>query len=158
MTKSFTADVVTDRRRRVLVPLPFDPDDAWGKRPQHHVAGTVNGMTVRAVVEPLDDGWGFLLGPAWRRDCGIGPGDTVTVTLAPEGPQLGALAEDLRAALDVEPAAKEFWLTLAQFYRRGYLRWIDATKRRPNVRAERVSAVVEWLKEGVKERPERDRA
>jgi hypothetical protein len=51
----------------------------------------------------------------------------VAVTLAPEGPQLEDLAEDLRAALDAEPAAKEFWLTLAQFYRRGYLRWIDAT-------------------------------
>jgi hypothetical protein len=63
VTQSFTADVVTDRRRRVLVLLPFEPDHVWGKRPQHHVAGTVNGMGVRAVVEPLDDGWGILLGP-----------------------------------------------------------------------------------------------
>ena len=153
MTTSFTATVVTDSRRRVLVPLPFDPDDVWEKRPEHHVAGTVNGIPVRAVVEALDDGWGILLGPAWRRDCGIRAGDIVTVTLAPEGPQLDDLAEDVRAALDAAPAAREFWLTLAQFYRRSYLRWIEATTRRPDARAERIAAVVAWLDQGVKQRP-----
>lgn len=152
MSQTFTADVVT-RGRRVMAPLPFDPDDVWGQRPQHHVAGTVNGRSVRAVVETLDDGWGILLGPAWRRDCGIAPGDSVMVTLAPEGPQLDDLADDLRAALGAEPAANEFWLTLAQFYRRSYIRWIEATKRRPDVRAERIAAVVGWLKDGVKQRP-----
>ena len=67
--------VTADSRRRVLVPVPFDPDEVWGRKPTHHVAGTVNGMGVRAVVEPLDDGRGILLGPAWRRDYGIAPGD-----------------------------------------------------------------------------------
>ncbi len=153
MTQSFTTTVVRDPRRRTLIPLPFKPDDVWGSRPRHHVTGTVNGMTVRAVVEPLDDGWGILLGPAWRRDCGVRVGDTVTVVLVPEGPQVDDLADDLRTALDAEPAAKEFWLALAQYYRRGYLRWIDATKRRPDVRAERIAAVIAWLKEGIKERP-----
>ena len=55
--------VTTDKRRRVMVPVPFDPDKAWGKKPQHHVTGTVNGMGVRAVVEPLEDGFGIFLGP-----------------------------------------------------------------------------------------------
>ena len=151
---TFTAPVVNDRRRRTLVALPFDPDKEWGPRPRHHVTGTVNGMTIRAVVEPLDDGWGIVLGPAWRRDCGIRNGDTVTVALVPEGPQLEDLADDLRAALDAEPEAKDFWLSLAQFYRRSYLRWIDATKRRPQVRADRISAVVALLKAGIKERPQ----
>ncbi len=40
-----------------MVPVPFDPDEAWGANPQHHVAGTVNGMGVRAVIEPLDNGF-----------------------------------------------------------------------------------------------------
>lgn len=48
--------VTADRKGRVLVPVPFDPDDAWGHRPEHHVAGTVNGMGVRAVIERLGDG------------------------------------------------------------------------------------------------------
>jgi Bacteriocin-protection, YdeI or OmpD-Associated/Domain of unknown function (DUF1905) len=151
--RAFTAVVTTDRRRRVLVPLPFDPDEAWGSKPEHHVAGTVNGMGVRAVVEPLGEGRGILLGPAWRRGCGIGPGDRVEVVLAPEGPQRGDLAPDVAAALEAAPEAGAFFDSLAQFYRRAYLRWIDATKRRPDVRAERIATMVELLKAGKKERP-----
>jgi hypothetical protein len=81
----FDAVVTTDTRKRVLIPLPFDPDDAWGHKKEHRVHGTVDGMAVRAVVEPLGEGYGIFLGPAWRRHCGIGPGDEVEVTLAPEG-------------------------------------------------------------------------
>lgn len=152
-SRTFTAMVTTDRRRRVLVPVPFDPDEAWGPKPEHRVAGTVNGMKVRASVEPLDDGRGILLGAAWRRDCGISPGDEVTVVLAPEGPQRGDLAPDVAAALEAEPAAGAFFDSLAQFYRRAYLRWIDGTKRRPDVRATRIAEMVKLLKAGVKERP-----
>jgi hypothetical protein len=110
-------------------------------------------MGVRAVIEPLGEGHGILLGPAWRRDCGIAPGDAVTVVLTPEGPQREGLAADVAAALDAEPEAAAFFDSLAQFYRRAYLRWIDATKRRPDERAARISEMVELLKAGVKERP-----
>jgi len=136
-----------------MVPVPFDPDAAWGTKREHPVAGTVNGMGVRAVVEPFEDGWGIVLGPAWRRDCGIGPGDTVTVVLFPEGPQRADLAPDVAAALEAEPAAGSFFDGLAQFYRVAYLRWIDGTKRRPEVRAERIAVVVELLMASVKQRP-----
>jgi bifunctional DNA-binding transcriptional regulator/antitoxin component of YhaV-PrlF toxin-antitoxin module len=153
--RTFTTVVTTDRRRRVLVPVPFDPNEVWGRKPQHRVAGTVEGMGVRAVIEPLADGYGILLGPAWRRDCGIAPGDEVEVVLAPEGPQRDDLAPDVAAALDAEPEAAAFFDSLAQFYRRAYLRWIDATRRRPAVRAERIATMVELLKAGKKERPDR---
>jgi bifunctional DNA-binding transcriptional regulator/antitoxin component of YhaV-PrlF toxin-antitoxin module len=149
----YTGTVVKDRRGRVLVPVPFDPDTAWGAKPSHPVAGTVNGMGVRAVIEPLNDGHGILLGAAWRRDCGIAPGDTVEVVLFPEGPQRDELGDDIAAALRAEPEAGAFFDSLAQFYRRAYLRWIDATKRRPELRAERIAEVVRLLKAGVKERP-----
>ncbi|MGH9282468.1 MAG: YdeI/OmpD-associated family protein [Acidimicrobiales bacterium] len=122
-SRSFTATVTRDNRRRVLVPVPFDPDEAWGRKAQHRVAGTVNGMGVRAVVEPLGDGFGIFLGPAWRRTCGLDAGHEVTVTLVPEGPQREDLAPDLRSSLDADPAAGAFFDSLAQFYRRGYLRY-----------------------------------
>jgi hypothetical protein len=151
--RRFDAMVTTDSRKRVLVPLPFDPDEVWGPKREHRVHGTVNGMAVRADIEPLGDGHGILLGPAWRRDCGIGPGDEVEVVLAPEGPERGDLAPDFAAALEAEPEAGAFFDSLAQFYRKAYLRWIDGTKRRPEVRAERIAETVELLKSGVKERP-----
>jgi hypothetical protein len=153
-SQAFTAVVTKDSRRRVLVPVPFDPDEVWGTKREHQVHGTVNGMGVRAVIEPLGDGHGILLGPAWRRDCGIAPGDNVDVVLAPEGPQREDLAPDVAAALEAAPAAGELFDSLAQFYRRGYLRWIDATKRRPDLRAERIAEMVELLEAGHKERPD----
>ena len=84
---------------------------------------------------------------------GIAIGDEVPVELAPEGPQRGDLADDIAAALAANPAAGAFFDTLAQFYRRAYLRWIDATTRRPDLRAARIAEVVGLLAAGVKERP-----
>lgn len=151
--RSYTTIVVHDPRRRVLVPLPFDPDEAWGHKLAHPVAGTVNGMPVRAIVEPLDDRWAILLGPAWRRDCGIAPGDQVDVVIGPDGPQRDDLTDDLAAALDADPVAGAFFDGLAQFYRRAYLRWIDGASRRPDVRAARIREVISLLNAGIKERP-----
>lgn len=136
-----------------MVPVPFEPDEAWGAKPSHPVAGSVNGRPVRAVTEPIESGWAILLGPAWRRDCGVNVGDTVEVVLSPEGPQRDDLAEDIAAALAADSEAAEFFDGLAQFYRNAYLRWIDATKRRPEVRESRIAEVVQLLQDGVKQRP-----
>jgi hypothetical protein len=67
----FTVTVADGGRGRLLIAVPFDPDTTWGGKPQHHITGTVNGMGVRGVIEPRGDGYGFTLGPAWRRDCGV---------------------------------------------------------------------------------------
>ena len=149
----FRTVLTTGRSQHVFVPLPFDPDVAWGTRPQHHVHGTVNGLDVRGVLERLGDGHGLILGPAWIRGCGLTTGDAVEVVLQHEGPQRGDLAEDLAAALAAVPAAATCWDSIAQYYRRAYLRYIDATKRRPDRRQARIAEVVELLAAGVKDRP-----
>jgi hypothetical protein len=69
----------------VFVPVPFDPDQLWGHKTEHHVHGTVNGITVRGVIERLADGRGVVLGPAWRRDCGLQVGDAVDVVSSLRG-------------------------------------------------------------------------
>ena len=151
--RQFTATVVASDRGRVLVPLPFDPDDAWGHKSSHHVAGMVAGVGVRGVVETYDGGRGIVLGAAWRRGCGVKAGDQVSVSLRPEGPQREDLAPDVLEALETEPAAGLFFDGLAQFYRNAYLRWIDATTRRPELRAARIAEMVELLRAGQKQRP-----
>jgi uncharacterized protein YdeI (YjbR/CyaY-like superfamily) len=88
----------------------------------------------------------------WMRDAGVAAGDDVTAELTPEGPQRGDLAEDIAAALDANPAAGAFFDTLAQFYRKAYLSWIDGTTRRPDARAARIAEVVDLLAAGVKQR------
>jgi hypothetical protein len=151
--QTFETTLALDGAGRVVIRLPFDPNASWGDRSRHHITGTVGGRRVRGAIEALDDGFALILGPAWQRDGGLESGTAVVVTLAPEGPQREALAPDVVAALDAEPAAGAFFDSLATFYRKGYLRWVDATKRRPDLRAARIAEMVELLKAGRKERP-----
>ena len=153
----FTTTVAAAGRGRVLIPVPFNPDTAWGAKPRHHIGGTVNHMRVRGVIEPAGDGFGFTLGPAWLRDCGLTAGDTVAVDIEPEGPQRDDLAADIAAALGASPAAAALFDSLAQFYRNAYLRWVDATKRRPEQRTQRITEMIQLLEAGHKQRPKPER-
>jgi hypothetical protein len=151
MEMRFRATVGDDGRGRVVVMVPFNPDELWTPKPRHHVGGTVDGRRVRGVIERRDGAWGLLLGPAWLRDNGVAAGDEVELAIEPEGPQRGDLPDDVAAALTASPQAGEFFDGLAQFYRRGYLRWIDATKRNPAERVRRIAQTVELLAAGVKD-------
>jgi hypothetical protein len=149
----FHVRIAADPRGNALIVVPFDPDAEWGVKAVHHVAGAVNGCRVRVTLELGDSGWGFTMNPKRMHHAGIAFGALVPVELSPEGPQRGDLAEDIAAALEANPAAGAFFDTLAQFYRNGYLRYIDATKRRPDVRAMRIAEVTRLLASGIKERP-----
>ncbi len=149
----FGARVTAGVRSGAVIAVPFDPDQVWGARADHPVNGTVNGRWVRGRVARGSSGWAFTLTPMWLRDTGVAVGDEVSVELAPEGPQRGDLASDIAAALAANPAAAAFFDTLAQFYRKAYLRWIDGTKRRPDLRTARIAEVVDLLAAGVKQRP-----
>jgi hypothetical protein len=152
-SRRFTGTVAAAGLESLVVPVPFDPGEVWGGRPRHHVAGTVNGIRVRAVIEPVGDGFGFTLGPKSPSRAGLAVGDEVTVDIAPEGPQRDDLAEDVAEALAANPEAAAFFDSLAQFYRRAYLRWIDATRRRPEQCPVRIAEMVKLLESGIKQRP-----
>jgi hypothetical protein len=152
-TRAYITTLEPLRGNKARVPVPFDPNEAWGVKSQHHVKGTVAGMRVRVTIAQVDAGWSFSLSSSRLRSCAAGPGDDVEVVISPEGPQRGDLAPDVAAALDVNPEAGAFFDVLAQFYRRSYLRWIDGTKRRPDVRAERIAEMIRLLNDGIKERP-----
>jgi hypothetical protein len=149
----FSGQVAEGPRGSAVIAIPFDPDEVWGGKADHPVGGTVNGRRVRGRITPGSGGWVFTLSPMWLRDARVLAGQDVQVELAPEGPQRADLAGDIAAALAANPAAAAFFDTLAQFYRRAYLRWIDATTRRPDLRAARIAEVVDLLAAGVKQRP-----
>lgn len=145
--RTFTAVIERDAKGRVSVAVPFDPDEAWGVKARHHVTGMVGPRRVRVA---LDQTRRLVVGGPV---VGLEAGERVEVTLEPEGPQLDGLAPDLVAALEARPEARAFFESLATFYRKGYLRWVDATKRRPDVREARIAEMVELLATGHKERP-----
>jgi hypothetical protein len=153
LERQFQARLEGSEKGRVYVVLPFDPEKIWGVRTRYHVRGTINGQRVRGALEQFGKGYFLPLGPAYRRGAGLELGDEVAVALTPEGPQSEALAADIAAALAAEPDAAQFFDGLATFYRKNYLRWIDATKRSPGVRAQRIAQLVKLMKAGKKERP-----
>ena len=55
--------VERDSRGRVVIPLPFDPSEAWGAKTRHHVAGTVGGRRVRGSLTGEGAGARLVLGP-----------------------------------------------------------------------------------------------
>jgi hypothetical protein len=147
----FHAVITAGPRGAGVIEVPFDPDAEWGAKTDHPVGGSIGGRRVRGRLTPRDGGWELTVTPLWLRDTATAVGDDVTVSLTPEGPQRGDLAEDIAAALDEDPAAGAFFDTLAQFYRKGYLTWINGTKGRPDVRAERIAEVTRLLAAGIKQ-------
>ena len=148
--RRFTTVAEDAGRGRVRLRLPFDPDEVWGVKPRHHVGGTVDGCKVRGTVDA--GARELVLGAMWVKDATVDVGAKVRVVLEPEGPQRAELADDVRKAFDADPKAKTFFDGLAQFYRKAYLRYIDATKRSPELRAERIAEVVALCRNEQKER------
>lgn len=130
---------------RATVALPFDPNAAWGAKARHYVTGSVNGHKVRALLASTSDGFALPIGALWREGAGIEQGTQVDVAIWPEGPQESNMAGDITAALDASPEAKAFFESLATFYRKGYVNWVEQAKR-PETRARRLAEMLEALK------------
>jgi hypothetical protein len=151
--RTFTARATVEASGRIHIDVPFDLAEAWGPRDRYHVTGTIDGRPVRSTLRVTDGAAVLTLGPASGHGRWINDGDPVEVSLRPEGPQAGQVAGDIAAALDAEPEARRAFDSLATFYRKGWLTWIEATKRRPDIRAERIAQMVAQVKEGHKQRP-----
>lgn len=77
----FSTTLLKTERGHVRAPLPFDPRDVWGRKPRHYVKGTIAGTPFIGSVG-FADGIAFVvLSSDFRRQAGIGAGDTVEVAL-----------------------------------------------------------------------------
>lgn len=132
---------------KVILPLPFDPNEAWGMRERHHVRGTIQGIAYRGEVRQLEKRFFLPVGPAWLRDAGLDLDQEVEVILEAEGPQVERMAEDIGSALAASPQARAFFEALPTFYRKNYMRWIESAKR-PETREARIREAVELLAQG----------
>jgi len=145
-TKRFEPNVVRTRTK-AYVPVPFDPNDAWGWKVRHYVKGTVGGCSIRGALRVEGDSYALPLGAAWLRDTLVPTSATIDVVLQPDGPQSEALAADITTALNMSPEAETFFQSVAPFYRKNFLRWIDQAKR-PETRAARIAEMVKMLEAG----------
>ena len=143
----FDADVEARTNGGIAIRLPFDPDDAWGEKDAHYVAGSIQGIRMRGKLVRRGTNPYLELGPSWCRSPGFGTGDRVQVVLEPEGPQLADLHPDFRAALDADPDARRSFESLATFYRKGFVRDIDGAKR-PETRRRRLDKLIAACESG----------
>jgi hypothetical protein len=137
--------IIAAVKSRSFIPIPFIPNEVWGVKQRHHVAGSVNHCPVRGSLGSDGSQYFLPLGNAWRRDTGLEAGAEVEVVLSPEGPQADLLSPDVAAALGAEPQAKAFFDALASFYRKNYIRWIEGAKK-PETRSARISEMIQLLK------------
>ena len=145
--RTFVASLEARPRGGTAVRLPFDPSVEWGAKKRHDVTGSVAGYKVRGRLTARDGAHYLDLGPAWCRDNPLADGAEVSVTLAPEGPQVVSMSADLAQALNADADARRFFESLATFYRKGFVRWIEGAKR-PEARARRIAETIAALKAG----------
>jgi hypothetical protein len=143
--------VIDLKSAKGLIRIPFDPNVEWGKKDRHYITGTVGGCKIRGPLVAEAGQYFLSLGAAWLRDNRLEAGKAVEVVLQPEGPQVDRLAPDIVSALDSDPSARAFFESLATFYRKGYVNWIEEAKR-PETREARVRQMMECLKAGQKQR------
>ena len=148
----FTARVDLGPRGRGIIVVPFDPDEAWGAKSEHPWAARSTarrsaGRSRRAIAA----GSSRCLDVDVRRRRLDRDGRDRRV--APGRPAARRSRRGHRHRAGGQSRRRTFWDTLAQFYRKAYLRWINATTRRPDLRAVRIAEVVDLLAAGVKERP-----
>jgi hypothetical protein len=146
----FTTTAQPRPRGGISIVLPVAAAATWGARARHDVTGTIGGYPVRGNLVQVDGQDVLELGPSWCRDPRVGPGTTVEVVLAPEPPQLETVDPDLRAALLAVPAARRQFESLATFYRKGFVRWIEEAKR-PETRTARIERTIAALAGGRRE-------
>jgi len=147
VTKKRFESTVVRSKAKAYVPVPFDPNDVWGWRVRHYVKGTVGGCSIRGLLRVEGESYALPLGAAWLRDNRIPASATIDVVLEPDGPQSEALAADITQALNASPDAEVFFQSVAPFYRKNFLRWIDQAKR-PETRAARIAEMVTMLEAG----------
>lgn len=146
----FTASIVK-QGARCWIALPEEAAQLWGEQPPHYLEGVIAGRPFRGRTERHNEQVILPVGATWLRDNGVQPSQEVACELRLESPLLEELAPDIRDAIQADPQAQAFFESIAPFYRKKYLRWIEGA-RTPATRAQRIAETVECLS---KERLER---
>lgn len=129
-----------------VVPDAVVDELGGGGRPQ--VTVTVDGFSYRSSIARMGDRYMVGMSTERREAAGVTVGDTYDVDVELDtAPREVELPDDLGAALDAEPAAKEFWQTLSYSKQQWHVLQVTGAKK-PETRAKRVAAAVAMLAEG----------
>ena len=119
-----------------------------GKRPPVRV--TLGDHTYRSTIARRGERYLVAVSAANREAAGIVAGDELDLTIALDTePRETSVPEDLAAALDAEPKAKEFFAKLTPTQRGYFVSDVESAKRE-ETRRRRVEKAIAMLREGRK--------
>lgn len=128
-----------------FIQVPLDVRATFG-RARPPVLVTVNGYTYRSTIAVYGGRSYLPVNKEHREKAGVAPGDTITVELTPDPEsQQVQVPDDLRGALDDDPAVRTLFDALSYSHRREYVIWVDGAKR-PETRERRIVQTVERLR------------
>jgi hypothetical protein len=115
-----------------------------GRRPP--VTVTLNGHTYRSTVAVRGGRYLLPLGAEHRSAAGVAAGDEVDVEVALDtAPREVEVPDDLRAALDGDPAARQAWERLSYSHQRQHVLAIEEAKAAAT-RERRIAKALEMLR------------
>ena len=127
------------------IPGTFVDELGGGGRPK--VVVTVNGYTFRSSIARMGGEYWLGVSAERRADAGVKAGDVLDLDIALDtAPREIEVPDDLAAALDADPAAKEFWATLSFSNQRWHAEQITGAKK-AETRAARVAKSVAMLRD-----------
>lgn len=113
------------------------------------VDGTLDGAPFQSTLEPDGEGshW-FRIDAALQQAAGTAPGARATFELAPVAQEPEpAVPDDLRAALQASPKARETWNDITPVARRDWIHWITSGKK-AQTRVNRIAVACDKLAAG----------
>lgn len=140
-----------------ILRLPEDASSQLPSRGMTMVAGTVNNVPFKAVLEP-DGKYGPGLKPShWFRpskqlldDAHATTGDTVKVVLEPTKDWIEPeVPDDLKKALSKSPKAEALWRDITPMARWDWIRWVRAVKT-PETRQKHIEVALDKLNKGMR--------
>lgn len=131
------------------IPVPFDPKAVFGKV-RAPVVVTINGHCYRSTIAHMGGPCFVPLRENNRESAGVVPGVEVEVTLVlDEAIRTVDVPDDLTAALDAIPHARETWDKASFTHRREYVEsLLDAKK--PETRTKRLEKALAFVKGRIK--------
>lgn len=154
MVHTFEAEMLTDPKYKnsAYVEIPFDLEEAFGKKNLVKVKATFDGVPYRGSIAKMGGPTPILI---IRKDIraqlgGKGIGDTVLVSVEKDTEErVVDVPDELQKLLNENPKAKEFYEGLAYTYRKEYARWISSAKREAT-KLSRLEKTLDKLLNGVK--------
>jgi hypothetical protein len=128
------------------VPDEFVSELGGGGRPK--VVVVLNGFTFRSSIAKMGGSYWLGVSAERREATGVRGGETYDVEVELDAaPRELEVPDDLRSALEAEPAARDFWATLSFSNQRYHVDQLNSAKT-PETRARRLAKSLALLSEG----------